>query len=301
MKSQRVHFYQNLLLPRLRIAFANPYPPWLSAVDLANTEADDSFCGLGGRYGYRYANSSSNETVPICAYGLNIDILRYIEEMLGFAGVIHITRDGRYGAVDETTGEPDGILGALFRNESDFGIDLGMDPTRRRFVEFTYPYESFGYALLYIAKDSYKLSGVLGPFSSNLWWTLLSVIIGLVFFIWAIERFGPYGQHERNKRTFDQNDSFSFTDSINYMWGLFFCGEIISQKPASFASRASLVITSFVSILVIAAYSANLIAFLVVVDDTPLVSGLLDPKVCISSLIHAFLNSFYQGRHVSLS
>lgn len=228
------------------------------------------------------ATGGINETV--CFYGYAIDILKAVEEKLHFVGEVQISSDGKYGTYQADTGKADtgtanGIVGDLFDGKAELGIDLIEDKTRNKAVDFTTPYAITSIAIAYLQQTQYKEGGIFGPFSPELWLGIIGVIALLVVTVWFWERYSPYGQHQINKRTLENSKAFGLDDSANYVMGTFFTGEIIDQKPKTFGSHIAIIVISFVSILVISAYSANLITFLVVMDEEPLVSQLLDPKV----------------------
>ena len=267
---------ENPFLPRLRVAFSEQ-EPWLSVANLSQDyQGDITPCGRNGMVGVRNKNGT-NETV--CFYGFSIDILKAIEKKLLFVGEARFSSDGKYGTYYEATGKADGIVGDLASEKADLGIDLISDKTRNRAIDFTTPYVITSIAVAYLQKMQYKESGILRPFSLELWIGTIGTIAALVIIVWLWERISPYGQYQLNKRSLEESKAFGLDDSANYIMGTVFTGEIIDQKPNTLGSHVAIIIISFVSILIIAAYSANLITFLVVLDEEPLISGLLDQKV----------------------
>eukprot|EP00794_Sanderia_malayensis_P020546 gene20546-22567_t len=283
--------YATRKLSKLRVALANPIEPLLSVVDLPKTnDKSDAHaqCGLEGRFGYRHLNSSSSELVPICVYGLNVDVLNYLEKNCEFTSEIRIVKDGLYGSYNKTANNFSGIVGAIFENKADIGIDLSVNVIRKEFIEFTTPYRSMSFGIAYIHRHAYGHASLFGPFSLHLWLALLGSFLTIALFIWGVENISS---NAKNRRDHTQPSSpehkdkmtkkFTMLHSISGTIGTLFSGEIISERPKSFASRSVLVIMSIVSIIIVTTYSANLIAFLVVLDETPLVSGFTDPKtVC---------------------
>eukprot|EP00794_Sanderia_malayensis_P020562 gene20562-22584_t len=281
--------YVTRKLPKLRVAFANPIEPLLSVVDLPKTnDKSDAHaqCGLEGRFGYRHLNSSSSELVPICVYGLNVDVLNYLEKNCEFTSEIRIVKDGLYGSYNEAGNNFSGIVGAIFENKADIGVDLSANVIRKEFIEFTTPYRSMSFGIAYIHRHAYGHASLFGPFSLHLWLALLGSFLAIALFIWGVENIS---NNAKNRRDHTQPSSpehkdkmtkkFTILHSISGTIGTLFSGEIISERPKSFASRSVLVIMSIVSIIIVTTYSANLIAFLVVLDETPLVRGLTDPKL----------------------
>ncbi len=265
---------------RLRIAVANTFHPWVTIVDFDKTNEKQPYCGLYGKYGYRYDKSTGKRTVPICAYGLTIDIIRYLEDKHEIIGDIHMSRDGLYGGYNESSGKATGLVAEMLNDDADIAVDMMELASRRKVLEFTKPYEVYYHGIAYLKGRQHSEAAVFGPFSGLLWAVIMSVIIGLVFLMWALERFSPLGQIQRNKRSSNDNDhTFGIAESMEYIWGMFCCGEIIREKPGATGSRVTAIFISFVFIMIVAVYSANLITSFVVVDETPLITGLSDPKV----------------------
>ena len=262
--------------PRLRVSVVES-KPFIIVNKYNETSEDNLPCQISGKLGIKRTLNASGELV--CMNGFTIDILKELETTLGFVGIPMMTRDGKYGKYDPSTGETDGYVGEIVRNESDISIDLYADRTRSLVMSFTTPYFIGSLGLAYLQKNQYEEAAVLKPFSLYLWLCIIGTIIVLIVVLWSLERVSPYSQHQINKRSLDETKEFNFVDSVIYVWGTFFTGEIISNKPMAVGSRSIAITVSFVSILVMSAYSANLISFLVVLDETPLVTGLLDEKV----------------------
>eukprot|EP00795_Rhopilema_esculentum_P013271 gene13271-4104_t len=260
---------------RFRVAVAET-APWLMVAELYKLHESNLPCGKSGRLGLR---PKLNNSEFVCFYGFAIDILKAVEERMKIVGIIKLSKDGKYGTIDPKTGLADGIVGEIAAGEADFGLDLIEDKTRNKVISFSSPYSVTSFAVAYLQQFSYKEADVFQPFSKQLWLTIVGTIALLVIIVWIWERISPYSQYQVNKRTTNESRAFGLDDSANYIMGTFFTGEIIDQKPKTFGSHVAIIVISFVSILVISAYSANLITFLVVLDEEPLITGLTDEKL----------------------
>ena len=265
----------NPLLRRFRVAVAES-APWLMVAELYQLHQSNLPCGKSGRLGLR---PKLNNSELVCFYGFAIDILKVVEERMKIVGIIKLSKDGKYGTLNPKTGLADGIVGEIASGEADFALDLIEDKTRNKVISFSSPYSVTSFAVAYLQQFSYKEADVFQPFSKELWLTVVGTIALLVIIVWIWERISPYSQYQVNKRTINESRAFGLDDSANYIMGTFFTGEIIDQKPKTFGSHVAIIVISFVSILVISAYSANLITFLVVLDEEPLITGLTDEKV----------------------
>ena len=269
---------QNPFLPRLNVSFAIADPWCMTA------KVEDKFgnCIPGGRKGRRLANGRYE---PVCLYGFSIDILELLEERLGFVGILNLATDGKFGTIYEENGTADGVIGDILNGKGDLGIDLIELKIRNKVLDFTTPYLISSLVVAYLQQYELKEAVIFGPFSPQLWLGILGVILILVLTFWILEKASPYGHHQQKRRIEEHSGKFDLVDSTNFIMGTFFTGEIIKQKPNALVNRVITILVSILSILVVSAYSANLLTFLVVVDETPIVNGLLDPKVRKKNII----------------
>eukprot|EP00112_Aurelia_sp_Birch-Aquarium-sp1_P014907 Seg3253.3 transcript_id=Seg3253.3/GoldUCD/mRNA.D3Y31 product="Glutamate receptor ionotropic NMDA 1" protein_id=Seg3253.3/GoldUCD/D3Y31 len=263
------------LRPKLRVGIADSWEPWITIVAISNSNKRQN-CGLNGKLGYRYVNPSTNRTAPICAYGLDIDMLSYLEEKLGFVSEIIQSRDKVYGTYNETENKATGVTGMIFRNEADIGINFYSNTSREKILHVSTNWITSKFGFAYRQKTTLDGSGIFNPFSILLWVAIILGVLSLVVVIWCFENI----HHKIKTDSADSSGSkVKFKTNMTYMWGIFFGGEIIDDKPVSHGSHVAMILISFVSIMIVCAYSGNLISFLVVLDETPIVTGLYDPKV----------------------
>ncbi len=268
----------NPFWPRFKVAVADTFQPWITIIDFSKTITDLSLCGLSGKYGHRYVNSTTNVTSPICAYGVAIDIIRHLEDTLEIDCMLYVSRDGLYGNYNATSGIATGLIKEVSSGAADFAVDLLEDPSRRKAVEFTTPYEVTYHGIAYVHRSKGMASGVFSPFSVDLWLVTFAVLFGLTLFLWTFEK---SSQTQKSEPTSEESrESFNIIDSMEYIWGTMCCGEIILNKPIGVGGRLLSVFASFFFIVLVAYYSAELISSLVVTNDTPLISGLKDILVC---------------------
>ena len=281
------------LQPVVRVAIAHTSAPWVIVEEVSKTHSDREACGLTGMLGEKYVNGTGN--VKICAYGYSIELLNLLKTRLLFEAVISTSRDGKFGSYDLETGESDGIVREVLENKADIGIDLTENKGRSRALWFSNPHLISPIALAYIERNSFDESSIFGPFSKNLYIGIIGMIVGLVVIVFVIERVSPYSGFQIRKRSLVDKEDFGAFDSTTYIWGTLFTGEIIEKKPKSSGSRTILLAFSCVSVVILSAYSGNLITYLVVLDERPPVSGLLDSKVifkCVLTVLRLVNESF---------
>ena len=266
-------------IPTITAAIAAPTPPWVMYVDLNKTLSHTVICGREGLKGVRF---NGNEQIDICVYGFAIDIFRLLQQKLNFNAKIIVSRDGTYGSYDRDTNTSSGIVRDLLEQSADIGLDLIENSIRSQVLWFSKPYTVSSLTMMYVKSGAFRNAGIFKPFVTKLWFVILGSIVCVIAFVWILERFSPYGRYHTNQRSVDDDErTFNIFDSANYVWGTYFTGEIIVEKSSSFGSRATITVISIVAIIIIAAYSGNLIAFLIVVDETSPINGLFDNKVSI--------------------
>ena len=263
------------LQPKLRVGIANSWEPWVIIVPISRSDGRYN-CGLNGKLGYRYVNASTNKTAPMCVYGLDIDMLSYLEDKLGFLSEIVQSRDKLYGIYNEAENKATGVAGMILRNEADIGINFISSPSRRKILHLSTDWTNSKFGFAYVQKTTLGESGIFNPFSFLLWVAIIFGVLSLVVVIWCFEKIR---RKIKTDSVASSESNVKFKTNLTYMWGIFFGGEIIDDKPVSHGSHVAMILISFVSIMIVCAYSANLISFLVVLDETPIVTGLYDPKV----------------------
>ena len=263
--------------PTITASVAGAVPPWVMYIDFERTVYDRVICGREGMEGIRYNGS---QKVEICVFGFAIDIFQILREKLNVDYRIIVSRDEQYGTYSKETNTSSGIVREILESNADIALDLTENKPRSQVLWFSNAYIISPITLMYVKTGSFTNSGIFKPFDSNFWISFIGSVMFVIVFIWALERFSPYGRYRVNQRTFCDDDRiFNIIDSANYVWGTYFTGEIIVEKPRSYGSRATIIVISIVATVIIASYSGNLITYLLVVNETSPVNGLLDDKV----------------------
>ena len=278
--------------PTVTVSIAGNTPPWIMYIDLTMNFDDTIVCGREGMKGTRVNGS---QTIEICAYGFAIDIFRSLQEQLNFNYRIIVSRDGIYGIYDKETNTSSGIVREIMENNADIALDLAETKARSHVLWFSKSYVISGIGLLYVKSDSFSNSGIFKPFDLSLWIAFLGSVVCVSMFIWVLERLSPSGRHRSNQKAVCDGGTFNIIDSANYVWGIYFNGEIIVEKPRSFGSRVIIIVISIVSIIIIASYSGNLITYLLVVDEASPINDLLDDRVSNRVFIQKVLIIYYAG------
>lgn len=265
--------------PTLVASIAGTSPPWVFVQDMDTANGQ---CGLNGMKGLRF---NGTRAITVCVFGFTIDMLRALKNELNINAKIVISRDKLYGYYDNTTGKSTGVVRELAEKAADFGIDITETATRSHILAFSKPHLIASFAFMYVPSNSFSDSGIFKPFDTRLWVGILASIISFVILILALDRCSPHVEYNHRSENNPESssrvaeESFTMISSITYVWGTLFTGEIIMEKPKSNASRVVAIFVSIIAILLVAAYAGNLISFIIVMDETPPITGLLDERV----------------------
>ncbi|XP_028404593.1 glutamate receptor ionotropic, NMDA 1-like isoform X1 [Dendronephthya gigantea] len=219
-----------------------------------------------------------------CCSGYCIDLLKLLMRDIGFSVRIHIVKDGKYGGLDQTTGQWSGLIGEVSRGEADMAVsDLTITEQRSKVVDFTHPYMDAGMAVMVKVsrRERNDWTDFMDPFAASLWIAIIVCINITLLIMWLLERYSPYGQRERAKfLERGKEHSFNFVEAIWYTWSLVYPTDI-GSKPKSFSCRVLALSFTFSMLIVVTSYTANLAAFLVIKEEIlPLNdAGIRDPKL----------------------
>lgn len=201
--------------------------------------------------------------------GYAIDLIDELSLLLNFKYEIRLCKDGKYGSQDEKTGEWNGMIGELLREEADIAIvDLTITRKREKVVDFTLPFMTTGVSILFTKpmKAESSLFGFLSPFTISVWFCLVLVtaLISIVFFICG--RLSPYEWDNPFPCKEDQPILINECSVKNSFW--FTVGSLMQQgsdlAPKSMSTRVIGGVWYFFTLIIVSSYTANLAAFLTV-------------------------------------
>ncbi|EDO29473.1 predicted protein [Nematostella vectensis] len=194
-----------------------------------------------------------------------------IESRLGVRFEYYYIEDGNFGIFNKRTGHWNGIVEDLMHNEADMGVGLAITHERAKVIDFAEPNSKIGLAIIVKINnaehqepnDVFKF---LLPFDLNAWLCVLGIVHLFIVLIWGTEK-----ALHRN---------VPFFEIAMYLISIALGRDTGNDmRPQSMTGRWLSTVFSFISLVVVAAYSANLAAYYIV-DKTNLpISGILDPKV----------------------
>ncbi|EYC45045.1 hypothetical protein Y032_0441g1521 [Ancylostoma ceylanicum] len=178
--------------------------------------------------------------------------------------------------------------------------------------------ESYGAVTLgeKIPRDS-PMQSFLQPLKSALWTSLLIsvIMVGLVIFCLDLKSpFDRFYKMDKSQMAADDpflmevaNDRVNFGEAMWFVWGVLLNSGVSEKTPRSCAARVLGIVWCGFCMIMVASYTANLAAFLVLDQPEKGLTGITDPRLRNPSANYSFgtvLNSNvyqYFKRHVELS
>lgn len=143
-----------------------------------------------------------------------------------------------------------------------------------------------------------NLGSFLQPFESSLWVLVGLSVYVVAFILYLLERFSPFRQKDSNQSnrsdhsiTTNNNnnnnyycqsyndDGLDLSAAIYFAWGVLLNSGIGEASPRSFSARVLGMVWAGFSMIIVASYTANLAAFLVLDRPEASISGIDDVRV----------------------
>lgn len=114
---------------------------------------------------------------------------------------------------------------------------------------------------------------------------LLSVhVVALVLYL--LDRFSPFGKFKLSKTDHTEEDALNLSRALWFTWGVLLNSGIGEGTPRSFSARVLGMVWAGFAMIMVASYTANLAAFLVLDRPEAGISGINDARVSIRMSDH---------------
>ncbi|KAK8764714.1 hypothetical protein V5799_032678 [Amblyomma americanum] len=246
--------------------------------------ADESQC-LPSEILCPWTNSTDGITYPFCCEGYCMDLLRTLSERLNFTYTLYQVQDGQYGTFDFVNGSTykrwSGMVGDLVRGVADMIIaPLTITPERSMEIDFTKPFKYQGITILAKKQDkSSTLASFLQPFQKTLWILVMVSVHVVALALYLLDRFSPFGRYKLPNSDATEEDALNLSSAIWFAWGVLLNSGIAEGTPRSFSGRVLGMVWAGFAMIVVASYTANLAAFLVLEKPESSLSGINDPRL----------------------
>ncbi|CAF0902440.1 unnamed protein product [Adineta steineri] len=246
----------------------------------------------------RLNDSINEEYENFCCRGYCIDLLQELSKNLSFVFTLHLVADNKYGSYEKEKDDKhkrwDGMIGELLNYEADMIIaPLTISPERAEDIEFTKPFKYQGITILVRkTKNASNLASFLQPFKDSLWAMVLLSVHVIAVVLYLLDRFSPFGRfrfspRQGTGRSGDgpvieintEEDSLNLSRALWFTWGVLLNSGIGEGTPRSFSARVLGMVWAGFAMIMVASYTANLAAFLVLDRPQAGISGINDARL----------------------
>ncbi|XP_077864841.1 glutamate receptor ionotropic, NMDA 1-like [Saccoglossus kowalevskii] len=182
-----------------------------------------------------------------------------------------------------------GMVGELLDGKTDLIVaPLTINNERATFIDFSKPFKYQGLTILVRKGLTFRtkeedsgssLTSFLQPFESALWLLVgLSVhVVALILYL--LDRFSPFGRFKLANETGEEEDALNLSSAMWFSWGVLFNSGIGEGTPRSFSARVLGMVWAGFAMIMVASYTANLAAFLVLDRPEASITGINDPRL----------------------
>jgi ionotropic glutamate receptor NMDA 1 len=141
-------------------------------------------------------------------------------------------------------------------------------------------------------KDS-SLASFLQPFTNNLWLMVILSVFVVAIVLHFLDHFSPRGNNRLADVDSKLSKTYEFLPAIWFTWSILLNSGVGDYTPHSLSARMLGMVWSGFVMIMIASYTANLAAFLVLDRPEASLSGINDARVNLLSIVLDFQVSFY--------
>uniref|UniRef100_A0A8C2AX62 Glutamate receptor n=1 Tax=Cyprinus carpio TaxID=7962 RepID=A0A8C2AX62_CYPCA len=221
--------------------------------------------------------------VPQCCYGFCVDLLIKLAMTMNFTYEVHLVADGKFGTQERVNNsnkkEWNGMMGELLGGLADMIVaPLTINNERVRLHYSNYPVPFYLPELLLKCTKCITLDSFMQPFQSTLWLLVgLSVHVVAVM-LYLLDRFSPFGRFKVNSEE-EEEDALTLSSAMWFSWGVLLNSGIGEGAPRSFSARILGMVWAGFAMIIVASYTANLAAFLVLDRPEERITGINDPRL----------------------
>lgn len=246
-----------------------------------------------------------------CCRGYCIDMLLKLSQEMHFTYDLHIGFDQKFGIwqYENSSKVWDGLVGELVYRKADMVIaPLTINPDRAKVIDFSKPFKYQGIAMLQkkMPKGA-KLDSFLQPFQHNLWLLVMLSVHVVAIVLYLLDRFSPLGRFGRSEHNCDLIDedekSLNLSSAVLFAWGVLLNSGIGEKTPKSFSARVLGMVWAGFAMIVVASYTANLAAFLVLDQEEKEITGLDDSRLrnpvedfTYATVRHSAVDQYFRGQ-----
>nr|CAG4643710.1 EOG090X00ST [Lepidurus arcticus] len=248
-------------------------------------DKDESCDSLQKELSCPWFNNSGEGDKNYCCRGYCIDLLQKLAQKINFTFDLVLSPDGQYGNLAARNGsnrkEWTGLIGELVYERADMIVSpLTINPERAQVIEFSKPFKYQGITIL--EKKQPKTSTLvsfLQPFRDTLWILVMVSVHVVALVLYLLDRFSPFGRFRLASTDATEEDALNLSSAIWFAWGVLLNSGIGEGTPRSFSARVLGMVWAGFAMIIVASYTANLAAFLVLDRPKTSLSGINDPRL----------------------
>ena len=221
-----------------------------------------------------------------CCEGYCVDFLRSLSIRLNFSYSLYQVIDNKYGDFEHVNGTDlpkmwTGLVGDLVYKRTDMVVaPLTINPERSLVIEFSKPFKYQGITILQKVKPRTTTFRFFNEPLSDSLWLLVGITVHLVAVaLYLLDRFSPFGRYKIPDSDITEEDALNLSSAIWFAWGVLLNSGIGEGTPRSFGGRILGIVWAGFSMLLLASYTANLAAFLVLDRPQSALTGINDPRI----------------------
>ncbi|KAK9498451.1 hypothetical protein O3M35_003086 [Rhynocoris fuscipes] len=221
-----------------------------------------------------------------CCKGFCMDLLKELSRVINFTFSLALSPDGQFGnyIIKNSSGgkkEWTGLIGELVNERADMIVaPLTINPERAEFIEFSKPFKYQGITILEKKPSrSSTLVSFLQPFSNTLWILVMISVHVVALVLYLLDRFSPFGRFKLANTDGTEEDALNLSSAIWFAWGVLLNSGIGEGTPRSFSARVLGMVWAGFAMIIVASYTANLAAFLVLERPKTKLSGINDARL----------------------
>ncbi|XP_044734229.1 glutamate [NMDA] receptor subunit 1 isoform X2 [Chrysoperla carnea] len=245
---------------------------------------DTEFC-KGDEIPCPHFNITDEDNTMYCCSGFCMDLLKELSKTINFTYSLALSPDGMFGNYiikNNSAGgrkEWTGLIGELVGDRADMIVaPLTINPERAEFIEFSKPFKYQGITILEKKPSrSSTLVSFLQPFSNTLWILVMVSVHVVALVLYLLDRFSPFGRFKNELGT--EEDALNLSSAIWFAWGVLLNSGIGEGTPRSFSARVLGMVWAGFAMIIVASYTANLAAFLVLERPKTKLTGINDARL----------------------
>ncbi|XP_076351291.1 glutamate [NMDA] receptor subunit 1-like isoform X2 [Tachypleus tridentatus] len=220
-----------------------------------------------------------------CCRGYCMDLLKKLGNDLNFTYSLYQVEDGQYGSHEYINGSKKkywtGMMGDVVYEKADMIVaPLTINPERSQVIEFTKPFKYQGITILEKKQPkSSTLASFLQPFEQTLWILVMVSVHVVALALYLLDRFSPFGRYKLPNSEATEEDALNLSSAIWFAWGVLLNSGIGEGTPRSFSARVLGMVWAGFAMIVVASYTANLAAFLVLDRPETSLTGINDARL----------------------